>query len=252
MSKHGGQPRGSPSLAGVVSIEQGLADDLAACALDLARRFAAGATMWCVAPLWAEHARHVAVEFVHPVIVGKRALPAVSIDAADPVGALRAIATRGDVLVVIGDAATKAASPLLLRASAWGLTTVWIGAGERPPAGSADHVLWVDGVVAGAARHDGSVVRLYHLLWELTHVCFEHSGLLETAQARGDVEVCTTCADAGRPAEVLSVDERGGASVRTPAGVETVDTTIVAPVNVGDVLLVHAGTAIAVVREDPS
>ena len=208
--------------------------------------------MWCVAPLWAEHARHVAVEFVHPVIVGKRALPAVSIDAADPVGALRAIANRGDVLVVIGDAATKPASPLLLRASAWGLTTVWIGAGERPPAGSADHVLWVDGVVAGAARHDGSVVRLYHLLWELTHVCFEHSGLLETAQARGDVEVCTTCADAGRPAEVLSVDERGGASVRTSAGVETVDTTIVAPVNVGDLLLVHAGTAIAVVREDPS
>ena len=45
---------------------------------------------------------------------------------------------------------------------------------------------------------------------------------------------------------------RGGASVRTSAGVETVDTTIVAPVNVGDLLLVHAGTAIAVVREDPS
>ena len=251
MSKHGGRPRGSPSLAGVVSIEQVLADDLAACALDLARRFAAGATMWCVAPLWAEHARHIAVEFVHPVIVGKRALPAVSIDAAEPVGALRAIATRGDVLVVIGDATSKAASPLLLRATVWGLTTVWIGAGERPPAGSADHVLWVDGVVAGAARHDGSVVRLYHLLWELTHVCFEHSGLLETAQARDDVEVCTTCTDAGRPAEVLSVDERGGASVRTSAGVETVDTTIVAPVNVGDLLLVHAGTAIAVVREDP-
>ena len=165
---------------------------------------------------------------------------------------LRAIASRGDVLVVIGDAATKAAPPLLLRASAWGLTTVWIGAGERPPAGSADHVLWVDGVVAGAARHDGSVVLLYHLLWELTHVCFEHSGLFEAAPAPGDGDVCTTCADVGRPGEVLSVDERGGASVRTSAGVEMVDTTIVAPVNVGDLVLVHAGTAIAVVREDPS
>jgi hydrogenase maturation factor len=31
-----------------------------------------------------------------------------------------------------------------------------------------------------------------------------------------------------------------------------VDTTIVAPLNVGDLVLVHAGTAIAVVREDPS
>ena len=89
MSKHGEPPPGAPSLAGTVSIGQGLADDLAACALDLTRRFAEGATMWCVAPLWAEHARHIAVEFVHPVIVGKRALPAVSIDAADPVGALR-------------------------------------------------------------------------------------------------------------------------------------------------------------------
>ena len=102
--------------------------------------------MWCVAPVWAEHARHVAVEFVHPVIVGKRALPAVSVDAPEPIGALRAITTRGDVVVLIGDATTRGASPLLLRCSAWGMTTVWIGAGDRPPAGAADHVLWVDGV----------------------------------------------------------------------------------------------------------
>ena len=90
MSKHGEPPPGAPSPAGTGGIGQGLSDDLAACALDLTRRFADGATMWCVAPLWAEHARHIAVEFVHPVIVGKRALPAVSIDAADPVGTLRA------------------------------------------------------------------------------------------------------------------------------------------------------------------
>jgi hypothetical protein len=60
--------------------EAGPAEDLAPAALALARRFAAGATMWCVAPQWPAHARHVAVEFVHPVIVGKRALPAVSVD----------------------------------------------------------------------------------------------------------------------------------------------------------------------------
>ena len=61
--------------------------------LALARRFAAGATMWCLAPAWPEHARHVAVEFVHPVIVGKRALPAVSVVDPDPVAALRATAS---------------------------------------------------------------------------------------------------------------------------------------------------------------
>ena len=62
-----------------------------------ARRFAAGATMWCLAPAWPEHARHVAVEFVHPVIVGKRALPAVSVIEPDPVAALRATVRAGDV-----------------------------------------------------------------------------------------------------------------------------------------------------------
>jgi hypothetical protein len=252
MSKQGVPPRCGPPSAGLSPIDDGLARDLAVCALDLARRFAAGATMWSVAPLWAEHARHVAVEFVHPVIVGKRALPAVSMDAPEPIGALRAIATRGDVLVLIGDATTRGASPLLLRCSTWGLTTVWIGAGERPPAGAADHVLWVDGVAAGAARHNGSVVRLYHLLWELTHVCFEHSGMVPPPPVAHGGQACTTCADDARPAEVISVDRLGSASVRTAAGVETVDTTIIAPVDVGDLVLVHAGTAIAVVREDPS
>ena len=36
---------------------------------------------------WPEHARHVAVEFVHPVIMGKRALPAVAVADDDPVAA---------------------------------------------------------------------------------------------------------------------------------------------------------------------
>jgi hypothetical protein len=54
------------------------ADRLASAAFELAKRFARGATLWCAAPEWPWHAQHVAVEFVHPVIVGKRALPAVA------------------------------------------------------------------------------------------------------------------------------------------------------------------------------
>nr|MDQ3293690.1 hydrogenase assembly protein HupF [Actinomycetota bacterium] len=54
----------------------GSAPALATAALSLARRFAAGGTLWCWSPGSPEHARHVAVEFVHPVIVGTRALPA--------------------------------------------------------------------------------------------------------------------------------------------------------------------------------
>ena len=82
------------------------AESLAGAALTLARRFAAGATMWCVAPQWPAHGRHVAVEFVHPVIVGKRALPAVGIDgrATDVTAPLRLLAKPGDVLLVVGTA----------------------------------------------------------------------------------------------------------------------------------------------------
>ncbi|MDQ3973230.1 MAG: hydrogenase assembly protein HupF, partial [Actinomycetota bacterium] len=76
-----------------------LAEDLAAASLALARRFAAGATMWCVSPTWPHHARHVAVEFVHPVIVGKRALPAIMLPADDLVATLRVSVRPGDVVV---------------------------------------------------------------------------------------------------------------------------------------------------------
>ena len=45
------------------------ADELAHMALSLAAAFTRGATMWCVAPAMTPHARHLAVEFVHPVRV---------------------------------------------------------------------------------------------------------------------------------------------------------------------------------------
>jgi hydrogenase maturation factor len=224
---------------------------LAGAALALARRFAAGATMWCVAPRCPEHARHVAVEFVHPVIVGTRALPAVSLEIADAHASLRTCSRPGDVLLVLGDASDEQLGDLVRRAPVWGLTTVWVGAGERPPPGAADHVLWVGG--SGTARHDGRLVLVYHLLWELTHVCFEHPGLLDEpstggpgAEAAGAGQTCVTCSDEGRPAEVL-VNARSGeaVTVRSARGTETVDATLVGPVQPGDLLLVHAGTAIA-------
>ena len=43
-----------------------LAADLAATSFTLAKRFAAGATMWSIAPGWEPHALHIAVEFIHP------------------------------------------------------------------------------------------------------------------------------------------------------------------------------------------
>lgn len=224
-------------------------DALAAAALALARRFAHGATMWCIAPDWPEHARHVAVEFVHPVLVGKRALPAVSVDGSDPVPQLRPLVRPGDIVLAIGLAGSPAIREVMRRAAAWGVLTVWIGVGERPERGIADHVVWTapDGAEPPTiAAHDGRLVLLYHVLWELTHVCVEHPGLL-TAEPSADCDddVCITCSDEGRIGEVIASDRSGVAQVRTARGVETVDTTIVADVAPGDLVLIHAGTAVA-------
>ncbi len=224
-------------------LEEGPAADLAVASLALARRFAAGATMWCVAPQWPSHGRHVAVEFVHPVIVGKRALPAVSVGAADAAATVRLAARPGDVLLAVSSADDVCAADLLTRANAWGLTGLWLGAGGRPPGGAADHVVWLEGVDPAAASRSGDMVLLYHLLWELTHVVFEHPGLL-APEPEGTEEVCVTCSDEGRVAEVRAVHPDGRVDVVVAGRREAIDASLVTPVAPGDLLLVHAGVAI--------
>ncbi|WP_420920371.1 HypC/HybG/HupF family hydrogenase formation chaperone [Mycobacterium kansasii] len=223
-----------------------LAADLAATAFTLARRFAAGATMWSVAPSWEPHALHIAVEFVHPVIMGKRALPAVALTGADLVDLVRVSVRPGDIVVAVAGADQPDVRSIMRRCPAWGATTLWIGSGERPKAGAADHVLWLDDP-APRAPATGGFVLFYHVLWELTHVCFEHPGLLKPECAE---EVCVTCSDEGRLGEVVAVSADGLAAVRTGRGVEDVVTTLVGPVAAGDLVLVHAGTAISRLEED--
>ncbi len=63
-----------------------------------------------------------------------------------------------------------------------------------------------------------------------------------------------TCSDEGRLGEVLTVAAEGQApgtaTVRTARGVENVVTTLVDPVAEGELVLVHAGTAITKVDEE--
>ena len=108
--------------------------------------------------------------------------------------------------------------------------------------GAAGHVLWVDHDDR-AAPYDGRLTQRYHLLWELTHVCFEHPGLLVPVEGCTD-DVCITCSDDGNVAEVVDV---GGvhATVRHALGTTTIDTLLVGAVVPGDLVLLHAGTAIA-------
>ena len=223
-----------------------LAADLAAAAFTLAKRFAAGATMWSIAPSCEPHALHIAVEFVHPVIMGKRALPAVALTGPNLIDLVRVSVQPGDIVIGVGGADDAQVFSVMRRSPAWGATTIWIGSGERPMAGAADHVLWLDDPDPRVPATGGFVL-FYHLLWELTHVCFEHSGLLKPECAE---EVCVTCSDEGRMGEVVSPSADGMASVRTARGVESVATALIDPVVAGELVLVHAGTAIGRIEEE--
>lgn len=228
-------------------IDADLSADLAAAALALARRFSAGATLWAISPQWEPHAHHIAVEFVHPVIMGKRALPSVALVEVDPVAQCRVATRPGDVIIAVASADDPQVLDVMRRAPVWGADTIWIGYGQRPAPGSADHTLWVasdDPMVPATGRF----VLMYHLLWELTHVCFEHPGLMTEPAKDADCtdEVCITCSDQGRLAEVLvpPANVMDSALVRTATGEEFVDVTVLGEVSVNDLLLVHGGTAI--------
>ena len=219
-----------------------VADDLARASLAMARRYnVPGATLWCASTRWPFHAHHVAVEFVHPVIVGKRALAALTVPpAADLVATLRASVRPGDMVLALAPADDAVVADAMRRGRAWGVETVWIGHGPRPATGVADHVVWLD--TEDELQASEQFVRLYHMLWELTHVCFEHPGLLKP-EAECTDEVCITCSDEGRLAEVVLV-EGDEALVRTADGQERIDVSLVDAPAAGDLVLVHAGFAI--------
>jgi hydrogenase expression/formation protein HypC len=58
---------------------------------------------------------------------------------------------------------------------------------------------------------------------------------------------CVTCADDGDPMTVVAIDGQRGLALCTDDDGRhvSVETALVEPVAIGDVLLVHAGTAIA-------
>jgi D-sedoheptulose 7-phosphate isomerase len=138
-------------------------------------------------------AQHVAVEFVHPVIVGKRALPAISLttDVATVTGIaeregmdaifshqLRYLATQGDI--ALGICATGHCGSVLAglaEARELGLLTIAL-TGREGGSGSqaADHVLVADSDDPRVVKE--MHVTMYHLLWELVHVFLEQPGAL--------------------------------------------------------------------------
>ncbi len=140
-------------------------------------------------------AQHVAVEFVHPVIVGKRALPAISLtsDVATVTGIaasagiaaifshqLRYLAQPSDIALGIS-ADGNCASVLsgLLTARELGMLTIALVGGDSGAIAASpavDHVLVASGADPRVVKE--MHVTCYHVLWELVHVFFEQPGVL--------------------------------------------------------------------------
>jgi hypothetical protein len=183
------------------------------------------------------------------MIAGGRTLPAVTVPCDQLLESLRTHARAGDVLLLVARSDEPSATGLRQRTAAWGVLTVWIATGPRPLPGAADYVLWVDNDDTNSSC-DSRLAPLYRLLRKMTHDQLEHPERLETEQAGCDDEACITCSDEGRLGEVVAVRSDGQAQVRTPAGVETVDTSLVDDARAGDLVLIHAGAALSLVAPE--
>jgi D-sedoheptulose 7-phosphate isomerase len=141
-------------------------------------------------------AQHVAVEFVHPVIVGKRALPALALtaDVATVTGVaarqgmarifshqIRYLAEPADIaLGIAADGNSASVLAGLVAARERDMLTIALVGGEGGAIAASravDHLLV-------AASSDPRIVKeiqvtTYHILWELVHVFFEQPGVLD-------------------------------------------------------------------------
>jgi D-sedoheptulose 7-phosphate isomerase len=118
---------------------------------------------------YATDAQHVSVEFVHPVIVGKRALPALdlSLDFAPWIDALL---QPDDMVMGFGppEGDPEVAAALRLAAGRGAMTFALPGT---------EGTYAVEGMTADPFVHQELIEILYHTLWETVHVFFEHREL---------------------------------------------------------------------------
>ena len=140
----------------------------------MAERFASGGRLLAIGTdaQARSDARHVAVEFVHPVIVGKRALPALALSS-DGVPLARQVELHAevtDILIAFGGPLDGVGVAVRTARNRGCLTIAFHPRSEaewefQPPT--------TDPFVGQEL-----VETLYHILWELVHVFFEHRGLL--------------------------------------------------------------------------
>ena len=161
----------------------------------MARRFFQGGRLLAFGNgAQATDAQHVSVEFVHPVIVGKRALPALALtnDSATMSGMmakgntdslfvyqLQVLARSQDIAMGFSLEGNDAnVLDALNLAKRMGLLTLCLTGSD----GGLSKETEIDFVFV-IQSHDPFVIQethetLYHVLWELVHIFFEHEGLL--------------------------------------------------------------------------
>ena len=149
------------------------AEPLARCCHAMAERFARGGRLLAigVSPSARSDVRHVTVEFVHPVIVGKRALPALGLvgDSAPLQTEVRLAAGPDDIVMAFGDEPDLSVALSAARV-----------AGAMTVAFAPLHAEWeLVAPVGDPFIAQELVETAYHVLWELVHVFFEHRGLLQ-------------------------------------------------------------------------
>lgn len=118
---------------------------------------------------YATDAQHVAVEFVHPVIVGKRALPALDLSMAFDAW-LEALLGPEDIVMGFGppEGNSEIQAALGRARSHDAMTFALPGSdGSYAVAPATDHPF----------IHQEVIEMLYHTLWETVHVFFEHREL---------------------------------------------------------------------------
>lgn len=172
------------------------AHTIAECSAAMAGRFFAGATLLIFGSgPQATDAQHNAVEFVHPVLPGCRALPALSLtsdiasvtgilqgDGAEDVYAhqLRVLGRAGDIALAFAHAPVHPSITRALDAGAAGdMLTVALTSGENTVDGRPDFVFHVDGPDRDAAHE--LHLATYHMLWELVHIVLNHRGIGDIA-----------------------------------------------------------------------
>jgi D-sedoheptulose 7-phosphate isomerase len=171
-----------------------VARDLAECAASMADRFFAGATLIVFGSgPGATDAQHNSVEYVHPVLPGCRALPALSLtnDISTVTGILGGIDPLGvyahqlSILGRPGDIAlaflTSPHDGVCLRglrtAREAGMLTIALSTGEAATVAPAAHTFHVDSNDPLIAQE--LHLATYHMLWELTHIVLNHRGIAE-------------------------------------------------------------------------